>query len=302
MHSEISTPADAPAWASDRSQLWNKVESTEKRKDAQLARDVDAALPRELDLEQQKVFVREFIEVNFTSRGMVADWNIHESDATDGGKNPHVHIMLTMRPLDGEGFGNKAREWNNPELLTEWRSSWEALQNQHLEMAGSDERISMESYQAQGIDREAQSHLGNDAHQLETGGFETAVGDFNRGVDHRNDVRDVLFERIDFEPDDFFFDFLDNDQAAEVEPAAALFDRGELGRPLSPAEEHQATLADYFRLTVERTVEATAELVNRLGDWFERTAELGRESLERFVRDEGRDFGLEREREMERGR
>lgn len=333
MHSEISTPDGAPAWTLDRSRLWNMVEQTEKRKDAQLARDIIAALPRELDLDQQKDFVRDFIGANFTSRGMVADWSIHESDAGDGGKNPHVHIMLTMRHLDGEGFGNKAREWNSPNLVTEWRSSWETIQNRHLEMAGSVERISMRSYEDQGINKEPQYHLGPDAHNLEAQGFETRVGDWNRAVTHRNDVQEVIAERLEFahfEPGDFDYwlpgQELDNERQSEAtasgfgwpaeadsSPAAAVVNRDELepfgdwaGRPEptpapgSAQEEHQATLAEYFRVTWEQTVEAAAEMVNRLGDWFERTAELGRESFEQLIQDERSGFEGERQREWGR--
>ena len=302
MHSEIMTPADAPAWASDRQQLWNMVESTEKRKDAQLARDIIAALPRELDLEQNTALVQDFVEANFTSRGMIADVSIHESDAGDGGKNPHVHIMLTMRPIEEDGFGKKAREWNAPDLVTAWRSSWESIQNQHLEQAGIDERISMLSYEEQGINKESQQHVGYEAHQLEEQGVETRIGDHNRGVDHRNDIREVIADYIQPEPDasdmaDTSLRSVEIDTREGIEAEAApRITSAETGPLLSPAEEHQATLADYFRVTMERTVEAAAEMVNRLADWFERTAEVGLDTVGRLLDDEGsgRNRGWER--------
>jgi ATP-dependent exoDNAse (exonuclease V) alpha subunit len=290
MHSEIITPPDAPAWASDREQLWNKVETVEKRKDAQLARDIIAALPRELDLAQNTEFVRDFVNANFVSRGMIADFSIHESDAGDGGKNPHVHIMLTFRPIEGEGFGKKAREWNDHVLATAWRSSWETLQNAYLEEVRGSNRFSMLSYEAQGINKEPQQHLGPDAHQLEAEGVETRIGDHNRGVDHRNDLREAIAG--------YFAPLPDESEALGDEPIldVPIFSFAETGPILSPAEEHQQTLAEYFRVTVERTVEAAGEMVNRLSDWFERTAEIGMNALHRFLGDDssGRDRGWER--------
>ena len=46
-------PAHAPPEFADRSTLWNSVEQIEKARDSQLAREVEAALPRELTREQQ---------------------------------------------------------------------------------------------------------------------------------------------------------------------------------------------------------------------------------------------------------
>lgn len=301
MHTEIMTPDGAPAWASDRQRLWNTVEATEKRKDAQLARDIIAALPRELNLEQNTAFVREFIATNFTSRGMIVDFAIHESGAGDGGKNPHVHMMLTLRPIEGDGFGKKAREWNAPDQVTLWRSSWETIQNDYLEQAGSDARISMRSYEEQGINKEPQQHTGVEAHQLEERGVETQVGDYNRSVDHRNDLREVIGDYLEIEStDDTLADAtlpaaeVDADQTTRPVAAGGV-DQGETGPLLSPAQEHQATLADYFRVTVERTVEAAAVLVNRLSDWFERTAEASREAFDRLLTDERSGSGRDQE-------
>ncbi len=42
---EIIAPENAPAWVFDRQTLWNQVERSEKRKDAQLAREVEITLP-----------------------------------------------------------------------------------------------------------------------------------------------------------------------------------------------------------------------------------------------------------------
>ena len=107
--SEIAAPENAPGWVQDRQRLWNEVEAGEKRKDAQLCREVNAALPKALTMEEQKLIVREFVAENYTKRGMVTDWSIHDSQ----GNNPHVHMMITMREIGPKGFDKKKnRDWN----------------------------------------------------------------------------------------------------------------------------------------------------------------------------------------------
>ena len=95
---EIILPDNAPDRLLDREVLWNEVQQVEKRIDAQFAREVEVALPYELTREEQIECVREFIKENFISRGMIADWALH--DKGDG--NPHAHIMLTVREINEE--------------------------------------------------------------------------------------------------------------------------------------------------------------------------------------------------------
>ncbi len=192
LHAEIMTPAGAPSWTSDRSALWNRVEADEKRKDARLARNIIAALPRELDKEQNLELVRGYIQDNFTSKGMIADFAIHESDAGDGYKNPHVHILLTLRNLEPGGFGQKNRSWDHKNTLLGWRSSWEEHTNRHLELAGCEERVSLKSFKDQGINKHPTIHLGEDAGNLEKKGVETKRGDYNRKVQHENALIEIL--------------------------------------------------------------------------------------------------------------
>ena len=106
VHNEIILPQNAPREYNDRATLWNAVEQSEKRKDAQTARDIDIALPIELDRQEQIELVREYVKENFVQKGMCADFAIH--DKADG--NPHAHIMLTTREVNAIGFGKKNRE------------------------------------------------------------------------------------------------------------------------------------------------------------------------------------------------
>lgn len=121
-HTEIMLPSNAPESFGNRSVLWNAVESVEKTANAQLAREIEIALPNELSLEQHIALTREYIEQNFVSQGMVADFYIHDPPVTNHKKrpididgnptndpdkmifqNPHAHIMLTMRPFNAHG-------------------------------------------------------------------------------------------------------------------------------------------------------------------------------------------------------
>ncbi len=247
VHAEIMLPAHAPPEFADRSILWNSVEQIEKARDSQLAREIEAALPRELSGEQQLALVRAYVKDNFVYKGMCADFAIHdkgtgyphvhimltlhsveqidkaresqlareiESALTrelsgeqqlalvrayvkdnfvdkgmcadfaihdKGTGNPHVHIMLTLRPLkengqwgakcrkaydldengqripDGKGGWKNHREdttdWNDKGNVEIWRAAWAAYTNRALESAGRPERIDHRSYKRQGIDK-----------------------------------------------------------------------------------------------------------------------------------------------------
>ena len=161
VHTEILLPPNAPPSFSDRSTLWNSVELYEKAGNAQLAREIDAALPIELSREEQIRLVREYCSSQFVSRGMCVDYAIHDT----GKGNPHCHIMLTMRPLDERGaWAAKSKKeydldengerirlpsgkyktrkvdltgWNDKGNALLWRKAWADISNAYLERAGT---------------------------------------------------------------------------------------------------------------------------------------------------------------------
>lgn len=135
VYSEIVLPENAPERYKDRSILWNEVEQKENRKDAQTAREVELALPVELNRAEQIQLLQDYVKENFVDRGMIADFSIHaghghdksrehEQDSDIKTENPHAHIMLTMREVTPAGFGNKNREWNDNANVIEWRKDW----------------------------------------------------------------------------------------------------------------------------------------------------------------------------------
>jgi hypothetical protein len=180
--SEILMPENAPGRLCERETLWNEVERGERRKDSQLCNEVMIALPAELSHPQKQKLTREYVQAEFVSKGMIADIGYHDFDS----HNPHAHIMLTMRPVNEEGFGKKERRWNKRDAVKEYRADWAEYANRALEQAGFDERIDHRSLKEQGLEREPQIHLGAQVMEMEARGIQTRVGDESRRISKVN--------------------------------------------------------------------------------------------------------------------
>ncbi len=220
VHTEIMLPAHAPPEFQDRSTLWNSVEQIEKASDAQLAREIEVALPAELSRAEQLALVRAFVKDNFVAAGMCADFALHDN----GDGNPHAHILLTIRPLkpdgrwgpkcrkvydldsqgnripDGKGGWKNHREdttdWNNRENAEKWRAAWAAYANHALEAADRPERIDHRSYERQGVEKIPSIHMGVAASQMERKGIQTEKGNINRQIAADNKLLKELKARI----------------------------------------------------------------------------------------------------------
>ena len=160
-YSEILAPLGSPEWVTDRSNLWNTIERMEKRKDAQLAREVMVALPIELSQEQQIELIKNFCKKSFISAGMIADANIH----LDNPNNPHAHILLTLREIGLNGFGKKVIDWNKFKVIYKQRKDWEEETNEALSKAGFSQRVDCRSLKKRGIDLLPNIHLGSASHR-----------------------------------------------------------------------------------------------------------------------------------------
>ena len=204
---EVMLPSNAPRAYADPQTLWNAVDAAETSVNAQTARSMLFALPRELTDEQNLALVRDFCQKEFVDKGMVCNFFYHDKD--DG--NPHVHIMLTLRAMDENGKwlpksknvyaldenGNRIRtpngswkrikvdtvDWNERKYGEIWRQDWAAAQNAALKAAGRAERVDMRSLERQGVeDRLPQKHLGPTASALERKGISSERGDENRKI------------------------------------------------------------------------------------------------------------------------
>ncbi|MCR4266430.1 Ti-type conjugative transfer relaxase TraA [Nitratireductor sp. ZSWI3] len=190
VHSEVLLPENAPEQWSDRERLWNDVEAFEVRKDAQLAREVEFAIPREMTQAQGIELARDFAQAEFVDQGMIADLNVHWDIGEDGMPKPHAHVMLTMREVDEEGFGKKVRDWNRTEMVERWRERWAELANERLAELDIDARIDHRSLEAQGIELEPQSQIGAPAQRIEGEGTEAADrADMHREIARNNGAR-----------------------------------------------------------------------------------------------------------------
>jgi Ti-type conjugative transfer relaxase TraA len=191
VHSEVLLPDGAPEEWRDREKLWNDVEAAEIRKDAQLAREIEFAIPREMTQEQGIDLARDFVRDEFVDRGMAADLNVHWDIGADGLARPHAHVMLTMREIrigeDGSAeFGAKVRDWNRTELLSHWREAWADHVNERLASLDIEARIDHRTLEAQGIDLEPQHKIGPAASRMVEQGLEADRAEEHLEIARRN--------------------------------------------------------------------------------------------------------------------
>jgi hypothetical protein len=142
----------APGWMQDDDQkrAWgrfgNEIEAIEDRHNrrdaAQLAKDFHAAAPREITLAQAWEKIAVPFARKLTDRGLTVAVALHETDASDGGKNPHFHFLVGMRQTTENGFSRRKERWldsregvPNPELMA-LRREYFALVNDALADAG----------------------------------------------------------------------------------------------------------------------------------------------------------------------
>lgn len=152
--SVILLPENAPEAFRDRETLWNTVEAMERRKDSQLAREINIALPRELNDEQNWQLAQDYVQREFVDKGMIADVAFHRGHGKGEEEQPHMHVMLTTREVGPDGFGQKERAWNSKALLMDWRERWAELHNERMAELGFDMRIDAGTLESQGINLE----------------------------------------------------------------------------------------------------------------------------------------------------
>ena len=223
--SDILLPPQAPPEYQDRQTLWNAVEEVERHKDAQLAYSFDIALQNEFSLEENIALARQFLLEQFVSRGMVADFAVHQPDKEDGGiPNPHFHVLCPIRPILESGkWGFKQRRvyrldengnrildskgkplfdavpttgWGSPETLEHWREAWAKMCNAKFEEKGLPCRIDHRSYLRQGLDLLPTVHEGPAVRQMEARGIATDKGSLNRWIRATNALLKDLKRRI----------------------------------------------------------------------------------------------------------
>ena len=220
VHTEIMLPPHAPPEYADRNTLWNAAEAIEKQWNSQLARRLVLAIPRDIPRSQQADLIRDYCREFFVSKGMIADFAIH--DKGDG--NPHAHILFTMRGMDEQGKwlpksrkvydldenGERIRlasgnwkshkedtvDWNDQKYGEIWRQAWQDTANRYLEAIGSPERLELRSYERQGIDKIPTVHMGPAVSYLERKGIQTNIGNLNRDIKAANSLMQSIRQMV----------------------------------------------------------------------------------------------------------
>lgn len=102
-------PDHAPENFKDAKILFNDIEKFETAINARTAKEIEVALPKELNLNEQVNCVENFIHDNLTCNGFCATYAMH-----NGGKNQnfHAHILIPNRALNSNG------EWQTKQKMS----------------------------------------------------------------------------------------------------------------------------------------------------------------------------------------
>ena len=213
-------PASAPLEYTNAETLWNAVENYETADNARTAKKIQVALPRELELSEQKTIVEEYIRQNLAQEGYCATYAIH-----DGGTrgNPHAHILVSNRTIDRKGNwgvkrkmayaldergnripllnedgtqrtdGNGRRQWkrvtveqnklDSKDFLLRLRKAWADVVNRYLSPS---EQIDHRSNVARGIEDIPTIHEGYSARAIEEKGGIAERCEINREIRREN--------------------------------------------------------------------------------------------------------------------
>jgi hypothetical protein len=200
IESFILVPQNAPTWTKDRAELWNRVEASEKRKDAVLWREIEVSIPRDLLRDTWQEFITNACQT-YIANGAICDVSIHCPRAADGGEQPHAHILLTPRALDDStlsGFANtKNRQLDSMfesggrhggkrgDALQAERTRWAEIMNRFLRDHGSISRVDHRSNADRGIGRQPEPKIG-----------ETRMAVYRRNSRARDPTRDRRLHHV----------------------------------------------------------------------------------------------------------
>lgn len=182
---EATEAGNMPAWARDNPlEFWQAADAYE-RANGTTYREMEIALPRELDAAQRVALVRDFVRQEIGERHAY-QWAIHAPTAADGKEQPHVHLMISERQVDGierdpeqyfkrynarapekggarKGYGPHAgKTLTRAERVADLkalRMRWEAICNAHLARAGVSARIDMRSHAERGTGLEPERKM-----------------------------------------------------------------------------------------------------------------------------------------------
>ena len=193
-YTQIFAPTGASPDMLDRQTLWNRVEQSELKKngdikqEARLAKEVEIALPHELDKTQRQALVTELCQSLVKAYGVAVDVAIHAPHVHGGSdeRNHHAHILMTTRSLTPQGLGKKVRELDQNSTLKKIREKVADLTNVHLERAGLEVRVDHRSHKDRGLDIEPTFKEGLEATHAKRRGEELEIVKRNDEIKKRN--------------------------------------------------------------------------------------------------------------------
>jgi Ti-type conjugative transfer relaxase TraA len=167
VHHEVLLPEGADTRLADSAVLWNAAEAAERRKDAQVAREIVLALPadRVLSTEDRVELARSFAAEHFVSKGLAVQLDVHAphkergegegawSEGTGGDHtNWHAHLLITTRRIEGNQLAAKKARDLDPEvrkagsrtLVTDaeaWGETWGVHQDRYFQEHGIELRV-----------------------------------------------------------------------------------------------------------------------------------------------------------------
>lgn len=173
---QYSSSGNMPTFAQNGPEKFWEYADIYERSNARVCTEIVFALPRELNLEQQKDLVADFVKNTIDNDQHKLPYSLAIHNDKDN-HNPHCHLIFSERSLDGIersadqffkransknpelGGAKKSTHANSKEFVQEVRTTWRELANQHLEQHGHIARIDERTLEAQGIDREASRRI-----------------------------------------------------------------------------------------------------------------------------------------------
>src|SRR4051794_20949256 len=156
-HHEVLLPEGADAGLADAASLWNAAEAAERRRDAQVARELVVALPadRELSHEDRGELVRSFALEHFVAKGLAVQLDVHAphaGEAESDRANHHAHLLVTTRRVEGDRLSARKARDLEPEVrriggraaVTDgerWGALWREHQDRYFAAQGLGLRV-----------------------------------------------------------------------------------------------------------------------------------------------------------------
>lgn len=147
-------------------QLWARCEQREKGDDALFGRRIIQDIPCQISDDAKIGLAFQFAADLRRDFGVAVEVSIHLPPKDGSGKNWHMHLGTTDRPVDDSGHWarSKVRAWNTGksrrQTLFAWRAKWERMCNEALAAANQSDRVSLQNFKTRGINVTPQRHRG----------------------------------------------------------------------------------------------------------------------------------------------